>query len=88
MAGVCIGDVADRFIATKQGNACCKFHTAERAAERANVFFCLATYLGINPKWVRYFGFGGQHNSLAFPPTVMDDDAEAGDEAGFGQVPY
>lgn len=71
---------------TKHADSCCVHHTAQSAGERANVFFCLALYLGFDPEWVRFCWFGGNSNTLEAPPTILDDDAKAGEEGGFGQV--
>ena len=48
---------------TKKGYGDCAHHLANAAAERALVFFCLALYLGYDPKWVRFFGYGGIHST-------------------------
>lgn len=71
---------------TKKALGDCEPCCARITAERALVFYCLATYLGFAPQWVRYFGFGGLNHKCVFPKGILDDKAVAGDEAGFGQV--
>ena len=57
----------------------------DEGEEASHAFFCLLTYLGFAPKYVRFFGFGHPFG-CTFPAKALDDGAKPGRRNAFLQV--